>query len=195
MFEISRTIDSLCFCTAAFGEKYNLMAKLLAQDLDQFAPGYPFVIYTDRPDLFNDNINVRAVKHSCRGVLPYHERRFAIWQALSLSSSVMYLDADVRICAPVPKTLDSFPGLIARSCGSWQKHIQEQFSKYPNSSKLQHKKYIIEKMAQRMGIDIDSPELKFINEFLFIVNADNGRELEFMLILWECINIQRMRWL
>lgn len=185
MVEISRTIGSLCFCTAAFGEKYNLMAKLLAQDLDQFAPGHPFIIYTDKPHLFKSNLNVRAVKHSCRGVLPYHERRFAIWHALSISSSVMYLDADVRICAPVPKTLGFLPGLTVRSGGSLQKHIQEHFNRHPNSSKLQHKKYVIERMVRRVGIDIDSPELKFINEFLFVVNAYEGLELEFLKIWGE----------
>ncbi|WP_200929888.1 hypothetical protein [Nostoc piscinale] len=52
MVEISKNIGSLCFCTSAFGEKYNLMAKLLAQDLEQFAPGSPFVIYSDRPQIF-----------------------------------------------------------------------------------------------------------------------------------------------
>ncbi|WP_200929887.1 hypothetical protein [Nostoc piscinale] len=111
--------------------------------------------------------------------MPYHERRFAIWQALSISPSVMYLDADVRICASVPKTLEFLPGLTARSCGNLQKHIQEEFNRNPNSPKLQHKKYVIEKMARKIGIDIDSPELKFINEFLFVINASEGRELEF----------------
>ncbi|VEP18229.1 conserved hypothetical protein [Hyella patelloides LEGE 07179] len=175
-------IDFLCFCTSAFGEKYNLMAKLLAQDLQQFAPGCNFIIYTDRPHIFNDNSNVRAVKHSCRGVMPYHERRFAIWDALSVSSSVMYLDADVRICAPVPQNLKFLPGLTARSCGSLQKHIQRRFNQKSQSNKSFKKRYIIEKMAHRISIDLDSPELKFINEFLFAINKDRGRELEFLKI-------------
>lgn len=161
------------------------MAKLLAEDLQQFAPGYPFIIYTDRPHLFKSSTNVLAVKHSCRGVQPYNERRFAIWHALSISSSVMYLDADLRICAPVPQNLDFLPGLTARSCGSFQKHIQEQFHRNPKSSKLKHKKYVIERMAEHVGIDVNNPELKFINEFLFVVKADEGRELEFLKIWSE----------
>jgi hypothetical protein len=183
MNKISQINNSLCFCTAAFGEKYNQMAKLLAQDLEQFAPGCCFVIYTDRPQLFKNYPNVHAVKHSCRGVLSYQERRFAIWHALSISSTVMYLDADVRICAPVPTNLEFHPGLTARSCGNLQKHLQAQFKRNPESSQLQHKQYVIEKMAHQAGIDIDSPELKFINEFLFVIKADEGRELEF-LKLW-----------
>lgn len=180
MVKSSKITDSICFCTSAFGEKYNLLAKLLAQDLEQFAPGYPLVIYTDRPHLFNGNSNVISVKHSCRGVLSYHERRFAIWHALSIASSAVYLDADVRICAPVPETLSFPPGLAARSCGSLQKHLQEQFDKRPISSKLQRKRSVIEKMSQQAGIDIYSPKLKFINEFLFVVSPFEGREFEFL---------------
>ena len=182
MFEISKNLDNFCFCTLAFGKKYNFMAQLLAQDLYQFAPNYPFIIYTDRPHIFEKNLNVIAFKHSCRGVLPYNERRFAIWKALSISSSVIYLDADVRICAPVPQNLNFLPGLTARSCGSLQKHMKEQFNRNPGSSQIQHKKYVIEKMARRVGIDFESPELKFINEFLFVVTAHKGRELEFLKI-------------
>jgi hypothetical protein len=185
MVEIDRSSKTLCFCTSAFGEKYNLMAKLLARDLEQFASGYTFIIYTDRPHLFKDNLNVIAVKHVCRGVLPYHERRFAIRHALSISSSVMYLDADVRICATVPETLDFLPGLTARSCGSMQKHFKKRIDRNPNSSELQHIKYVIEKMAHRIGVNIDSPDLKFINEFLFVVSTDEGRELEFLDIWGE----------
>lgn len=185
MVEINRASSILCFCTSAFGEKYNFLAKLLARDLEQFASGYTFIIYTDRPYLFKDNLNVIAVKHVCRGVLPYHERRFAIRHALSISSSAMYLDADVRICATVPQTLDFLPGLTARSCGSMQKHLKERSNKNPNSSELQHIKYVIEKMAHRIGVNLDSPELKFINEFLFVVSTDEGRELEFLDIWGE----------
>ncbi|NET36303.1 MAG: hypothetical protein F6K19_30470 [Cyanothece sp. SIO1E1] len=183
MVEIGKTNNSLCFCTSAFGESYVAMAQLLAQDLHRFASGYPFVIYTDNPQAFKSNPNVLAIKHSCRGVLPYHERRFAIWQALSIAPSVMYLDADVRICAPVPESLNFQPGLTARSCGSLQKRLKAQFNKHPLSSQLQHKKNVIEKMAHRAGINLDFPELKFINEFLFVITAHEGRELEF-LQLW-----------
>ncbi len=169
---------SLSFCTSAFGKQYNSMAKLLAQDLEKFAPGHLFVIYTDMPALFENNPNVLAVRHSCRGVLSYQERRFAIFHALKTASSVMYLDSDVRICAPFPETLNFLPGLTARSCGSLQKHMKSQFDKQSRSSKL--KRYVIDKMAQRIGIDINRPDLKFINEFLFVVTTQEGRELAFL---------------
>ncbi|MEM8640447.1 MAG: hypothetical protein AAGG51_16760 [Cyanobacteria bacterium P01_G01_bin.54] len=167
------------------------MAKLLAQDLEKFAPGHLFIICTDIPALFKDSSNVLVIRHSCRGVLPLHERRFAIFHALETAFSVMYIDSDVRICAPVPETLNFQPGLTARSCGNLQKHMKIQFEKASKSpipsklhreklSKLHRKKYVVNKMSQRAGIDITHPDLKFINEFLFVVTKDEGRELEFL---------------
>lgn len=156
------------------------MAKLLAQDLERFAPGYNCIIYTDRPALFADQSNVRAVKHICRGVLPYNERRFALWHALSIASSVMYLDADVRICSPIPTNLEFAPGLTARSCGNLQKHMADQQSKYSQSKCYQHQRYVIDKMADRVGIDRQSQALKFINEFLFVVSDHGGLERDFL---------------
>lgn len=176
-------ISSLCFCTAAFGEKYNRMAQLLATDLAQFAPNHPLIIYTNQPDQFASNPNVRAVKHSCRGVLPYHERRFAIWDAFTIAPKVMYLDADVRICAPIPPHLQFLPGLTARSCGNLHQHLQAQRQRNPQSAALRHKINVIIKMAHRIGVDPDHPNLKFINEFLFVLHQDQGREQQF-LQLW-----------
>jgi hypothetical protein len=174
---------SLSFCTSAFGKKYNLMAKLLVGDLEKFAPNHLFVIYTDIPALFKDSLNVLAVRHSCRGVLPYHERRFAIFHALKIADSTIYLDSDVRICSPLPENLNFSPGLTARSCGNFQKHMKSQFERKSNSPKLRKTKYFIDKMAQRAGVDMNSPDLKFINEFLFAVTKQEGRELDF-LELW-----------
>ena len=171
---------SLCFCTAAFGRDYIELAKLLAKDLHQFAPNRVFVVLTDRPQAFQDYPNVRAIQHQCRGVLSYHERRFAIHYALSIAPSVMYLDADVRICAPIPDNLDIYPGITARSCGSWYKHMQERFDRPSLSPKCKQDKSIIKKMAKKMDISLDDPELKFINEFLFVVTAYKGREQEFL---------------
>jgi hypothetical protein len=180
MIALDKPNYSFCFCTAAFGHQYTQLAKFLADDLNKFAPGYPFVVFTDRPQLLQGYPNVIAIKHWCRGVQPYHERRFAIQYALSLAPSVMYLDADVRICAPITHNLCFEPGLTARSCANLQKHMNKRFKK---TSEDQRKLHIVQQMAQRVGIDLNSPDLKFINEFLFVVTADAGRELDF-LKLW-----------
>lgn len=175
--------ESICFCTAAFGKEYILLAKLLAEDINQFAPDHFFVILTDKPILFKDHPNVIAIKHWCRGVKPYHERRFAIQYALSLSSTVMYLDADVRICSPLPQGLNFEPGLTARSCTDMKKHLQNHFDQPYLTPERQRKQHIIESMANKVGVDLYTSSLKFINEFLFVIKADEGRELEF-LRLW-----------
>lgn len=175
--------SSLCFCTAAFGTKYNRMAQLLATDLAQFAPVHPLILYTNQPHHFTAHGNVQAVKHTRRGVLPYHERRFAIAAALSIAPTVMYLDADVRICAPIPPDLQFLPGLTARSCGNLHHHLQAQSQRHPESAEFRHKMTVIRKMAHRIGVDPGHPDLKFINEFLFVLHPDQGREQQF-LQLW-----------
>lgn len=174
--------SSLCFCTAAFGTKYNRMAQLLATDLAQFASGHPLIIYTNQPHHFAAHPNVQAVKHTPRGVLPYHERRFAIAHGLTLAPKVMYLDADVRICAPIPADLQFLPGLTARSCGNLHHHLQAQRQRQPQSAALRHKTNVIMKMAHRIGVNPAHPDLKFINEFLFVLHEDQGREQEFLKI-------------
>ncbi|MDJ0692633.1 MAG: hypothetical protein QNJ41_29650 [Xenococcaceae cyanobacterium MO_188.B32] len=151
----------------------------MATDLEKFATSFPLVIFTDKPQDFQNYPNVIAVKHWCRGVKAYHERRFAIQYGLSYSDTVIYLDADIRICAPIPERLEFLPGLTARSCTSMAKHLKK-FARKGSNIKAQRKKEIIEKMASKAGVDLDSPELKFINEFLFVIKADRGRELEFL---------------
>lgn len=164
--------------TAAFGWTYRSLAKLLATDLEKYAPSYPLVILTDRTEDFQDHPNVITFKHWCRGVQAYHERRFAINYALNYSDTVIYLDADVRICSPMPTELEVLPGLTAPSSCSLAKHMQKHLHS-------QRKKEIIEKMAAKVGMTLESPDLKFINEFLFVIKADQGKELEFLKVWGE----------
>ncbi|AFZ34772.1 hypothetical protein Sta7437_1202 [Stanieria cyanosphaera PCC 7437] len=171
--------NNYCFCTAAFGEQYRNLAKLLATDLNKFAQSFPLVIFTDRPQEFQNYSNVIAVKHWCRGVKTYHERRFAIQYALSYSDTVIYLDADVRICDFIPDQLEFLSGLTARSCSSMAKHLKK-YDKKDLNTKFQRKKETIEKMANQVNVNLDSPDLKFINEFLFVIKADQGKELDFL---------------
>lgn len=174
----------LCFCTLAFGNTYRSLAKELAKDLEQYAPEIPFILFTDKVSEFKAHKNVLAFSHRRRGVLLYHERRFAIAKALSMADSCMYLDADVRICAPVPTTLKWLPGLTARSCTSMNKHIQGRITK--TSSPRPEIIKVIElykKMASKIDLDPEDENIKFINEFLFVLTRDSGREIEF-LDLW-----------
>ncbi|MEJ1938790.1 hypothetical protein WDZ92_52000, partial [Nostoc sp. NIES-2111] len=61
-----------------------------------------------------------------------------------------------------------------------KKHLHKHFEQSYLTSERQRKKRIIESMAHKVGVDIYSSSLKFINEFLFVIKADQGRELEFL---------------
>jgi hypothetical protein len=165
-----------CFATAAFGQTYRRLAKLLAADLEQYALSFPLVIVTDSPKDFQNHPNVIVFKHWQRGVQAYHERRFAINYALHYSDTVIYFDADVRLCGPFPTDLTFLPGLTARASCDLSKHL----TKHPLS---QRKQEIVDKMAEKVGLSLTNPDLKFINEFLFVIKADQGREQDF-LRLW-----------
>lgn len=176
--------NNFCFCTFAGGDVYRALAKNLASDLKKFSPGTPLVLFTDRAQDFAEFDNVIAVQHRRQGVKFYHERRFAIAKALSMFESCIYLDADVRICAPVPSNLSWKPGITARSCAAMMKHIQERMYQgdAPRPEWVKNFK-LYQTMAHKLGLDITLNEMTWVNEFLFVVTRDSGRELEW-LDLW-----------
>ena len=175
------TENAYCFCTAVYGFQYLKLARLLVEDLSKFSPDSKLIIVTNQPGFFKDQSNVIAIKHRCRGVEPHHERRFAINYGLSIAESVIVIDSDVRILSPLPPDLKFHPGIAAKSCGSLQKHMQDRLQR-PSQQKLR-KQQIVHQMAKQVGVDMSSPDLKFINEFLFAVTRDQGREQDF-LNLW-----------
>jgi hypothetical protein len=178
-------LGDFAFCTLAFGATYRALAKQLVTDITTHCPHIPLVLYTDKPADFRDCRNVLLFKHKRQGVLCYHERRFAIAQALSMFRSCMYLDADVRLCAPIPETIQWQPGLTARSCSLMTKHIQERLHNrnQQTQSKILKTLTFAQHLAEKVGVDIEANQVMFINEFLFVVTRDDGREQEF-LDLW-----------
>lgn len=177
--------QDFCICTAAFGQTYRALAKNLAGDIEKHSPEVPLIIFTDKPKDFQDYKSALVFKHNQVGVLSYHERRFAIAKALSMYRSCLYLDADVRLCAPIPKNLQWQPGITARSCTSMLKHIRLRLlDKNQNPRPGIVKKYeFVQRMAHKLGLDLETDNLTWINEFLFVVTRDEGREIEF-LDLW-----------
>ncbi|AFY58055.1 hypothetical protein Riv7116_5688 [Rivularia sp. PCC 7116] len=177
-----------CICTYVAGSIYRALAKNLVQDLAKYAPEIPFIIYTDKPQEFENYSNVLAFGHKRQGILHYHERRFAIQKALSMFKSCMYIDSDVRICAPIPNR-EWLPGITARSCTGMIKHFQERINKTDTPSVSALKKFeLFKKMANKLNIDIEKEDVTWINEFLFVVTRDSGKEEEF-LQNWEKIAI------
>lgn len=178
---------NFCFCTYTSGNTYRALTKLLVEDLAKYAPGIPFIIFTDQPDDFKGYENVWVYKHNRKGIKAHNERRFAIEKALSLFNSCLYLDGDVRICAPIPQdfiTKKWLPGITARSCGDLVQHIQ---SRMTTDGKLRPKVVqqmeLVKMLATRLGLNLEKDKVAFINEFLFIVTRDSGKENKF-LNLW-----------
>lgn len=177
-----------CICTYVAGNTYRSLVKNLIGDLAKYAPEIPFIIYTDKPQEFNHYSNVLVFGHKRQGILYYHERRFAIQKALSMFKSCMYIDSDVRICAPIPQR-EWLPGITARSCTSMIKHFQERINKTnPPSVSATQKFEFFQKMAKKLDVDIDTEKVSWINEFLFVVTRDSGREEDF-LKNWEKISL------
>lgn len=174
---------NFCFCTFASGQVYRDLVKNLIEDLKKYAPRIPIILLTDKPSTFRDcqNENLVILKHKRQGILSYHERRFTIAHALSTFNSCMYLDADVRICAPIPENRVWSPGITARSCTSLNKHFQERLNKTnpPRPSFLKEFNFY-QDTAQKIGLDWENDPMTFVNEFLFVVTRDNGKEVEFL---------------
>jgi TusA-related sulfurtransferase len=171
---MNQNSQKFCFCTLALGKKYHTLALELAKDIKKYSPGTTFLILTDRPDRFKNIDNVIAFKHQPESIKFYHDKRFVIEKAMSLFNTCIFLDADMRILAPVSSNLEWLPGITARTGSHIIKHNQRK------NKELE----IIHKISNKLGLELD--RVKFVHEFLFVVTRDRGNELEF-LKQWETI--------
>lgn len=176
-----------CFCTLAFGKNYCNLALLLAKDLEKYSPNTPLIILTDRPNNFSNQPNVLAFKHQQQSVKLYHDKRFAIAQGLSLFNSCIFLDADMRILAPVPQDMQwiQTPGINARACDIMPKKYAKVLTGIANSKQIKEFQ-VISNVAQKLNLELDADNVKFVYEYLFTVTKDAGKEMEF-LNQWEMI--------
>lgn len=166
-----------CFCTLAVGQRYRTHARILASDLQHYAPQVPFVVLTDRPQDFAQFAQAKSFRHRIQSVKGYHDKRFVLAKALALFDTCIFLDADVRILGPLPENMTWLPGLTARTGCNILKH---------NSSSNQRKALIvIQKTAQLL--DIDLSKTCWFHEFMFVVKRQEGAELDF-LQLWQPIS-------
>ncbi|MEB3182097.1 MAG: hypothetical protein VKL59_24130 [Nostocaceae cyanobacterium] len=159
-----------CFCTLALGSKYRFFVKQLAQDLEVYSPGTMLVVYTDVPEDLKSQGNILAVKHQQEGILLcYHDKRLPIARALSEFRVAIFLDADMRIIAPVPDNINWIPGITA----GHQENLLEHIEKY-----TPEKLVCTRKLAPKLKLDLAST--KYIGECIFIVTRDGGTEKEFI---------------
>lgn len=170
-----------CFCTLALGTKYRGLALLLAKDIEKYSPHTSFVVLTDHPHDFSEQSNVLAFKHRQQGVKSYHDKRFVIEKSLSLFNSCIFIDADMRILAPIPQELTwlQLPGITARACEDMPKKYGKVLAGTANA-KLCKEFQLTHKAAKKLNLQLDSKEVKFVYEYLFAVTKDSGREIEFL---------------
>ena len=157
-----------CFCTLALGRNYCNLALTLAQDLAQYAPSVQIVILTDRPKAFQHCPNVLAFEHHQQTLGCYHDKQFVLRRSLSLFEACIFVDADMRILAPIPADLVWEPGITAKIV--WANIVKH------NKNEAEIK--LLRKVSQKLGLKLE--EISFVHECLFVVARDQGRELEFL---------------
>ncbi|MFN6560413.1 MAG: hypothetical protein RMY28_011450 [Nostoc sp. ChiSLP01] len=177
-----------CFCTLALGERYRSHAFLLAEDIEKYSPGTKLILLTDKPHQFTKYSHVLAFPHQQQSIGCYHDKRFVIAKALSLFHTCIFVDVDLRIVDKVTPNLKFLPGITARSCASIVKHNKI----YVDSVNDLHKPKrirdleIVNKLAQKLDLNLEDNNTQFVMEVLFAVTRQDGREIEF-LKHWETI--------
>ncbi|MBD2563461.1 MULTISPECIES: hypothetical protein [Nostoc] len=179
--------NGFCFCTLACGKNYRDLALLLAKDIEKFSPNTSFVILTDYPNDFSQQPNVLAFKHRQQSIKFYHDKRFVIAKGLSLFNSCIFIDADMRILAPVPQYPKwiSTPGITARGCENMPKKYAKVLAGNPDAKLLKEFK-VAKKAASKLNLELENEHLNFVYEYLFAVTKDSGKEIEF-LKQWEIL--------
>lgn len=168
--------QNLCFGTLAVGQRYRTHAKILAQDIQKYAPTIPFVVLTDQPEDFSNDPNVIVFKHQLQSVKGFHDKRFVFEKAFEQFESCLFLDSDMRILEPVPEHLEWLPGLTARHGCSILRHNAEK--------KIRKALPVIKKAAQVLAINLDNTI--WFHEFMFVVKKQDGVEQTF-LNYWKTI--------
>ncbi|MCA1990918.1 MAG: hypothetical protein LDL41_02565 [Coleofasciculus sp. S288] len=159
-----------CFCTLALGNKYRLLAKELARDLEQYSPGTVLVVGTDSPKDFKACNNVLAFKLKQAGILHcYHDKRFVIDKALSRFRVAIQIDADTRIVDNVPDPIEWLPGITAGHLENLVEHVETYTPERLESLK---------EIALKLNIPLE--KTTYVGESLFFVSRDGGKEKEFI---------------
>ncbi|MDJ0730552.1 MAG: hypothetical protein QNJ33_11240 [Crocosphaera sp.] len=160
--------SKICFGTLALGENYRSLAKLLSKDIEKYSPNTPLIVLTDKPQDFANDANVLAFKHRQQSVGCYHDKRFVIEKGLSLFDSCIFIDADMRILAPIEEKLEWQPGITAHTV--WTNILKH--------NKNQFEIKLLSRMAEKLNLNLE--EISFVHECLFVVTKDSGKEQEFL---------------
>lgn len=180
--------SDICFCTLALGKRYRSHTFLLAQDIEKHSPGVYLIVLTDKPEEFKIYPNVLAFHHEQQSIGCYHDKRFVIAKAISLFNTCIFVDADIRILDKLQADIKWLPGITARSCTSIVKHNQEYINSANDDFKANRVRdlTILNKLAQKLDLDLEDTNIQFVMEMLFVVTRQDGREIEFIKH-WETI--------
>ena len=174
---------SVCFCTLAIREAYRRRARLLVGDAAK-----PWVVLTDEPEEFV-GLPVRTVHHlptgpmadefltkykwtaNGRGRPAYHDKRFALQEALKDFETAIFVDADSRM-SNVPDLPVFQPGIAVVK--EVQASIAEHLSRY-GPDRLP----AFERLATHLTGSAETlKSARWCSEMLFAVTKD-GNESKF----------------
>lgn len=74
----------ICFATPAFGEKYRDHSLTLAEDIRTLNHNTPFVVLTDRPEVFPKSDSLIPVRHRIQSVGVYRDKLDCIAESFRL---------------------------------------------------------------------------------------------------------------
>jgi hypothetical protein len=162
--------NEVAFCVLALGQKYRLFTKILAQDLENYAPTIPLVVGTDQPNDFADCKNVLAFQQFKQGILHcYHDKRFVIERTLSQFQTAIQIDADTRLTHSLPEPFNWIPGITAGHLENLANHIKAYNPERFN---------IVQMLASKLGVSLD--DALYVGESLFVITRDDGKERAFI---------------
>ena len=160
----------ICFVTLAVGKKYRDHALTLAEDIRTIADNTPFVVLTDRPEVFPKSDSLIPIPHRIQSVGVYHDKLDCIAASFRLGfDDCIFLDADCRILQNATISRHWKLGLTAKSCYDLHRHLLRRESGETGIYDF------FQKIASRYGIEIEG--CKFINEWIFVVCRDGNEDI------------------
>ena len=157
--------EGYCYCTLALGQEYCYLAKQLASDLEQYAPGSTLFILTDHPKIFEGVANVKVIFHRKRSVVGYNDKLCVVKRALNSYNTCIFLDADIRILDPIQLDQTVFaPGLTAYRIYSWLyfKIHESDWDRRVNTIVMPY-------LRKQMNLSYDDGDIPVVSEHLFAV--------------------------
>jgi hypothetical protein len=171
------------FATLAFGEQYRHHAKRLCQDLNVFAPNIPVLVITDKPAYFFDLENVTVEPYHPSGILRrYHDKRLLVQHTLDRQASCIVIDANSRICEPLPASIHISEGITGFITMPLEQHLREEEKdpslKQSGRGSMKHTRHHIERAAAHLGVNL--ADVSFIQESIYAVRGDPERIQSFI---------------